>query len=253
MKKVGLQLYTLRENLKTEADIISSFKKVKEIGYDIVQISGCGVKDTKVLRKLVDDAGLISNSVHENYDRIVKETEAFIEDCGIMGYKTAAVPWLGEETRSAEGYKAAAKAMSAAGEKLLKHGIELTYHNHGFEFQKFGADRGIDIIYRESNPKFLQSELDVYWVQAGGGDPVEWIRKMQGRAPIAHIKEMGYLKDKQIMLPIGEGNLNWKAIFAALEEAGTKYYYVEQDDCNGLDPFACVKKSLDNLARMGIE
>ena len=252
-KKVGLQLYTLRDFLKTESDVAGTFKKVKEIGYDIVQISGCGVKDAKVLRKLVDDAGLISNSVHEGYERITKETDVFIEDCKIMGYKTAAIPWLPAELRTVEGYKSVAAAANKAGEKLLKAGIQLTYHNHGFEFERIGLIRGIDIIYKETNPKFLQSELDVFWVQSGGGDPAEWIRSMKGRAPIVHLKEMGYKVDKQIMLPIGEGNLNWRAIFEALTEVGTEFYYVEQDTCNGIDPFVCIKSSLDNLCRLGVE
>ena len=252
-KKVGLQLYTLREHLKTESDIAQTLKKVKAIGYDIVQISGCGVKDVKILGRLVKDAGLISNSVHEKYERITQETDAFIEDCRIMGYTTAAIPYLPEEMRTIEGYKKIAWEANTAGEKLAKAGVILTYHNHAFEFEKLGDIRGIDILYRETNPKFMQSELDVYWVQFGGADPAEWILKMKGRAPIVHLKEMGIKGKEHIMLPVGEGNMNWRAIFKALAEAGTKFYYVEQDNCNGEDSFACIKKSLENLKKMGVE
>ena len=252
-KKVGLQLYTLREHLKTESDIAQTLKKVKAAGYDIVQISGCGVSDVKVLSKLIKDAGLISNSVHEKYDRITKETDAFIEDCRVMGYTTAAIPYLPEEMRTIEGYKKVAREANAAGEKLAKAGVILTYHNHDFEFENLGGIRGIDIIYGETNPKFLQSELDVYWVQSGGADPAAWILKMKGRAPIVHLKEMGIKGKEHVMLPVGEGNMNWQSILKALEEVKTGFYYVEQDRCNGEDPFACIKKSLDNLKKMGVE
>ena len=253
-KKVGLQMYTLREFLKTPEDTAKTLKKVREIGYEVVQISGCAVKDMKLLRKLVDDAGLISNSVHENYNRIVKETEAFIEDCKIMGYTTAAVPWLGEEFRSLDGYARAAEEMTRAGEKLRKNGIILTYHNHEFEFERYGDKIGLEILYLKADAKYLQSEIDTYWVQFGGADPAEWILRMKGRAPIVHLKDMSIKPGrKQIMVPIGEGNLNWKRIFEALRKVDTKFYYVEQDDCNGEDPFESCRRSLVNLKKMGVE
>jgi sugar phosphate isomerase/epimerase len=253
-KKVGLQLYTMRDFLKTPEDTAKTLKRVKEIGYDIVQMSGCGVKDAKLLRKIVDDAGLIANSAHENYDRLTKETDILIEESKIMGYTTLACPWLGEEWRSAEGYKRAAEALSAVGEKFYKNGIILTYHNHEFEFEKYGDKLGIEILYAAASPKYLQSEIDTYWAQFGGADPAEWLLRMKNRAPIVHLKDMAIKPAKKhIMVPIGEGNLNWKRILEVLKKLGTKFYYIEQDDCNGEDQFDCIRRSLFNLKKMGVE
>jgi len=251
---IGLQLYTLRDFLKTPEDIKASMKKVKEIGYKVVQVSGMGPIELKDLKQIMNEAGLISNSAHINYERIVNETDKVIEECKIMGYETLACPYLTNEYRNEAGYVKVAKTLSVAGEKLLKNGVVLTYHNHEFEFEKFNGRLGIEIIYGESDPRYLQTEFDTYWIQFGGGDPAEWILKFKDRTPIVHFKDMGILPDKKhIMMPIGEGNLNWKRILSVLKEAKTKFYYVEQDNCNGLDPFECIKTSLNNLKKMGIE
>ncbi|OGF49880.1 MAG: hypothetical protein A2231_05290 [Candidatus Firestonebacteria bacterium RIFOXYA2_FULL_40_8] len=251
---LGLQLYTLREFLKTPADIKATMKKVKDIGYKVVQVSGMGPIEPVELKKIMNENGLISNSAHIKYERLINETDDVIKECKIMGYETLACPWLPKEMRNEESYKLVAKTLTTAGEKFYKNGIILTYHNHEFEFQKFNGKLGIEIIYGESDPRYLQTEFDTFWVQFGGGDPAEWILRFKDRTPIVHFKDMGIMPDKkQIMLPIGEGNINWKRVLSALKEAKTKFYYVEQDDCNGADPFECVKTSLNNLKKMGIE
>jgi len=251
---IGLQLYTLRDFLKTPEEIKASMEKVRNIGYKVVQVSGMGPIEPAALKKIMQETGLNSNSAHLDYKKLVTETDKVIEECKIMGYETLACPWMAPEMRNEEGYKIVAKTLSIAGEKLAKNGVILTYHNHEFEFEKFSGKLGLDIIYGESDSRYLQTEFDTYWIQFGGGDPAEWILKYKDRTPIVHLKDMGILPDKKhIMVPVGDGNLNWKRIFSALKEAKTKYYYVEQDNCNGLDPFECVKKSLDNLKALGIE
>ena len=90
--------------------------------------------------------------------------------------------------------------------------------------------------------------LDTYWVQAGGGNPAEWIEKLSGRVPCIHLKD--YLFDAK-MAPIGVGNINFDRVFAAAAAAGTEYMLVEQDDCYDVDPFECLKISYDYLKAQG--
>ena len=103
----------------------------------------------------------------------------------------------------------------------------------------------------------MQFEVDVYWVQAGGGEPVEWVKKVGGRMDVVHFKEMaGQLPGEQDhsmtkMAPVGEGNLNWPAIMAACDAIGVKYAFVEQDNAVDTDPLGCMKTSHDNLVRLG--
>src|SRR3989339_792647 len=216
---IGLQLYTLRNFLKTPEDISVSLKRVKEIGYKGVEVfSGIGPIEPAELKKMINEAGLLSNSGHMNYGRIINETDKAIEECKIMGYETLVCPWL------------------------------------DLEVEKFNGRLGLDIIYSESDPGYLRTEFDTYWIQSGGGDPAEWILRFKDRTSVVHLKDMGAVGNKtHMMLPVGEGNLNWKRIFGALKEAGTKNYFVEQDNCNGIDPFECVTTSFNNLKKMGFE
>ncbi|MCD4699463.1 MAG: sugar phosphate isomerase/epimerase, partial [Phycisphaerae bacterium] len=105
-----------------------------------------------------------------------------------------------------------------------------------------------------TDPENLKAEIDTYWVQAGGGDPAEWIRKYAGRLPVLHVKDMIISADvKQRFAEIGEGNLNWHAILTAAKDAGVEWYCVEEDDCYERDPFDALKISLDNLREMGLK
>jgi sugar phosphate isomerase/epimerase len=131
-------------------------------------------------------------------------------------------------------------------------GLTFSYHNHSFEFVRFGKRTGLDLLYEESDPRYLQAELDTYWIQHGGGDPADWVRKMKGRMPVVHLKDMVIVDGEPTMAEIGEGNLNWPAILAACAEAGVEWYAIEQDICRR-DPFESLKISYDNLRQMGLE
>jgi sugar phosphate isomerase/epimerase len=250
--KVGLQLYTLRSFLKTETDIRSTLKKVKEIGYNTVQVSGLGPIEPKVLKEILNEFNLKASSSHIGYNNLINEPEKILEEAKLLGYETVACPSLPNELRNEAGYKKAAKELSKVGKFFYENGLILVYHNHAFELQRYNSGLGLEILFNESDPKYLQTEIDTYWIQFGGGDPAEWILRYKDRAPIVHIKDMAIRENKQIMIEIGNGNLNWPKIFEALKEAKTKWYMVEQDDTNELNPFESVKISLNNLKKMGI-
>ena len=103
-----------------------------------------------------------------------------------------------------------------------------------------------------SDPRYVQAELDTYWVQHGGGDPALWVKKMKNRMPVVHFKDLVILNGQPTMAEIGEGNLNWPAILAACKEANVEWYAIEQDVCQR-DPFESLKISYDNLHAMGLE
>ena len=108
-------------------------------------------------------------------------------------------------------------------------------------------------LYEQAPPEMLKAEIDVFWIQAGGGDPAAWIRKCAGREPILHLKDMAMGPDReQRMAEIGEGNLNWPAILQAAEESGVEWYLVEQDNCYDRDPFESLAISYRNLRAMGL-
>jgi len=246
---IAAQLYTVREMLKTPKEIASTLKKVKRIGYDAVQLSGLAPIDTDELKKILDGEGLEAGATHISMERLRNEIEKAIEEHKILNCKYTACPSLPGEYRSEIGFKKAAKELSIIGKKLKEAGIILTYHNHGAEFEKFGSRIGLEILYDESDAEYLQGEIDTYWVHYGGGDPAKWCLRLKNRLPLVHLKDMGIKDNKQIMMEIGEGNLNWEAIISACKEAGTRWYIIEQDVCQR-PPLESLKISLENTKKM---
>lgn len=245
-KKIAAQLYTLRDFLKTPEDIAKTLKKVKEIGFDAVQVSGIGPINPTELKNILDGEGLICCATHEPGKMIVEETEKVIEKLQILDCKYTAYPYPHMSLRSEEDYKSLAAMLNKAGEMMYDMGIVLSYHNHAIEFEKFNGRTGLEIIYNETNPRFVQGELDTFWIQHGGCSPVEWCKKLEGRLPLIHLKEFGIIDNQIKMLELGNGNLDWKKIVKAAKKAGTKWFIIEQDICR-IDPFDSLKISLEYL------
>ena len=249
--QLAAQLYTVRDFTNTPAEIATTMKKVKQLGYDAVQCSALGAIDPHELKRITDGEGLIICATHTDYDRMRDEPQAVIDEHNLWGCKHAAIGGLPQEYRSAEGYAKFAKEASEVAKRLAEGGLTFSYHNHSFELERFNGRTGLEILYEDSDPQYFNSELDTYWIQHGGGDPAAWIRKLKGRADIVHLKDMAMDGRTQLFAEVGEGNLNWHAILDACKEAGVEWYIVEQDTCQR-DPFESLGISLRNLKEMGI-
>ncbi|MCK4324554.1 MAG: sugar phosphate isomerase/epimerase, partial [Armatimonadetes bacterium] len=138
------------------------------------------------------------------------------------------------------------------GRRLKSLGLNYGYHNHSHEFEKFGERTAMAILFGESDPDCVSAELDTYWVQHGGASPVVWIKKLADRLPLLHLKDMAMRGREQLYAEVGEGNLDWEGIIAAAQDAGVKWYIVEQDTCQR-DPFESLAISFNNLKEMGLE
>lgn len=244
--QVAAQLFTIREHLKTPADIAESFRKIREIGYEAVQISGMTRPETGELKKMLDDNGLKCCSTHDPANAILKETDKVIDFLKAIDCPTTAIPSLPAEYRSLDGYKRLAKEASEAGQKMKDAGITLMYHNHRFEFEKYDGKTGLDIIYDESDPELLQGEIDTYWVQAGGACPAAWCARLRNRLPVVHFKDMAIINNEQVICEIGVGNLDFHKVTEECEKSGTQWFAVEQDTCPG-DPFESLKISFEYI------
>ncbi|MGC9086151.1 MAG: sugar phosphate isomerase/epimerase family protein [Thermoproteota archaeon] len=250
--RVAINLYTLREHLKNHEEIRRTLEKVKEIGYEAIQISGIGSIEPEKLKGIIEKLDLKVCASHISLDRLKNDFRNVVNEQKLYGCKHVAVPSLPKEyTKNYEGYKKAARELSEIGKKLADEGITLSYHNHYFEFEKFEGKVALDILFEESEEKYLKAEIDTYWVQFGGGDPAQWIRKLRGRVPLVHLKDMGIREGKQVFMEVGEGNLNWEEIIHACKEAGVEWYIVEQDE-SYRSPFESIRISKENLRKMGI-
>jgi sugar phosphate isomerase/epimerase len=254
IQQVAVQLYTLRDFIKTPADIAATLKKVRKLGYQAVQVSAMGPIEESELLKMLEGEGLVLCATHEDAAMILNEPHAVVERLKKLNCKYTAYPFprgidFADETQ----IHALAKKLDAAGAVLREAGQVLTYHNHAIEFVKFGDKLALEIIYGETDPQNLQAEIDTYWIQYGGGSPVEWCQRLAGRLPLLHMKDYMFMKEnKHEMAEIGEGNLDWKAIIAASEKSGCEWFIVEQDYCPA-DPFDSLKASFDYIAAHLVE
>jgi len=246
---IAAQLYTLRDFLKTPEDIEKTLKRVKDIGYNAVQLSGAGPIDPGRLKDITDNLGLKICATHISYDRLKNDTEAVIREHKLWDCKYVGLGAMPQEYRtSKEGFLKFIGEFNEIAKIIADNGLKFIYHNHKFEFEKFDGVTGMNIIFNSTDPEVFGLEIDTYWVQAGGANPVDWIRKVEGRMDIVHFKDMAILKDQQIFAEIGEGNLDWPSIIKACRETGVKWYAIEQDKCLR-DPFESLEISLKYLLK----
>lgn len=252
---IAAQLYTVREFTKTPADVAETLKKVSAIGYRVVQISAFRPIDPQEVKTMLDGEGLTCCITHIDYDRLTDDLPAVIDQHKLWECKHVAVGSMPGpyQENGVDGIKKFAEEANEIGRKLHEAGLTFSYHNHSFEFVRVGDKTMMDILFEETDPRYVQAELDTYWVQHGGADVIQWINKMKNRMPVIHVKDMTIEPPRtQVMAEVGEGNLNWPGIFEACKEAGVEYYAVEQDICPG-DPFDSLAISYKNLRAMGLE
>ena len=250
--KIGAQLYTVRDFTQTAADFADTIKKVADMGYTCVQVSGIGGGITPQEVADICKANNVEIVItHTPQNRIVNDTKQVIADHALMGAKyigLGAMPW--DKGGSKAGYESFVKELAPAAKAIKAAGFQFMYHNHAFEYLRFDGKTGMD--YLANHLPDAGFTLDTFWVQAGGADPAWQLKKLAGRVDVIHLKDFVIVDNERRMAVVMEGNLNWDAIFAAAKEAGVKYAMVEQDDCYGRDPFECLHTSLQNLKKYGI-
>ena len=280
--QIAAQLYTIRDHIQTRADFEASMQKLRDIGYRAVQTSALGDFADDTVKRIVADKGLTICNTHVAYDALLNQPERVIAQHQLWDCRHVAIGSMPPEFRADEaGFRRFAEIANGIGERLTAAGLTFSYHNHSFEFLKFGGRTGLEILLEETDPRYVQAELDTYWIQHGGGDPVAWIERVTGRMPVVHLKDMvmvaphppapsptgregekkvpppswgrdlGWGQPQQAMAEVGAGNLNFPAILAACQRAGVEWYAVEQDFCVG-DPFDSLAISYRNLVKLGL-
>ena len=249
---IGAQLFTLREFTKTPEDIRETFNRVRAMGYEAVQASALGAIDPVELAHIARDTGLQIVATHIAYDRIRDEPQAVIDDHHTWGCRHVAIGGLPLEFRNRDGFARFAVEASEAARPLIEADLTFSYHNHSFELERFDGCTGLEILCTESDPEVFSFEVDTYWIQHGGGNPVTWLNRLRDRMHIVHFKDLAMAGSKQLFAEVGEGNLEWPTIIAACKDAGIEWYLIEQDVCLH-DPFDSLAMSLENLKSMGLD
>lgn len=259
---VGLQLYTVRDFMKTPEDVKASLKKIADIGYKKLELAGYAEGKfygfaPKEFRKIVDDLGLEVLSSHTNVEGAanLENSGKVAEDHAALGMKYAIQPWVEPPDRNIAYYTKMVQQMNEAGKAFKNNGIKFGYHNHNFEFANLdGKIPYFDIILPGTDKNYVTMELDLFWTTKAGQDPVEIFKKYPGRFELVHCKDMYTKQDPYFdtvgvedFAPVGAGVIDFTRIFAEAKTGGVKYYVVEQDLSKDGQPFTDIATSFNNL------
>lgn len=256
LQNVAAQPWTVRSLLGDARGLAAASRAIRRIGYRAVQLAGLGSIPPRDVRRVLDDAGLKAFSAHEDADEILEQPGQLAEKLRIYGCSSIAYPYpKNQDLSSVKGVRRLCRALTGAGKAFRAEGILFAYHHHNLEFQRLGGRTAMDIILAEVDPELLEIEPDTYWLQAGGVDPVEWIRRCARRETLLHLKDYGVdPAGKPLFREIGAGNLDWARILPAARRAGCRWYIVEQDDhWRTGDPLASLRESWRFLRRMSEE
>jgi sugar phosphate isomerase/epimerase len=251
---IAAQLYTLREFTKTPADIASTMKRVKKIGYDAVQCSALGPIDAKELAGIMQGEGIACVATHVPLDRLEKEAAKVIDEHKLWNCKYTAIGGFNPKGGTTQDWVDFASRFNNIVKQYESSGLAVGYHNHSHELSHYDGKPALQILM-EHFSRDVWFEIDTYWITHGGGDPAAWITRCgqlgKGRIPCVHLKDMNIKPDRtQYMAEVGEGNLNWPAILRACKDAQVEHLLVEQDICYR-DPFESLAISLKNLKEWG--
>jgi sugar phosphate isomerase/epimerase len=257
-KEIGLQLYTLRDELPK--DVKSTLEKVALAGYKNVETYGFSIKDqfwglsAIELKKILDANGLKAMSGHYNLgsflaDGNTTEIPAAIEAAKTLKSEYLTIPWVDEPyRRNIEDYKKIAARLNELGKICADAGLKLAYHNHDFEFQKHDGITGYEILLKETDKSLVHFELDLYWVVRSGNDPIKLFKENKGRFAMWHVKDMSKTNPAE-NTEIGSGSIDFKVIFKEAKQSGLKYFFVEQENNYKGNAFESIKTSSDFITK----
>ena len=250
-KVVGLQLYSLREYIFK--DVTSVIAKVAAAGYKDVETFGYDPKNQffgksgKEFQAILKANGLKSTSGHYNPNNFLNgkgedDLKFQIEGAKMLNQQHLIIPYLREDMRqSIDDYKKLADKLNRAAELCKASKLKLAYHNHDFEFKDWNGSNGLDVLLKGTDKNSVDFELDLYWVVRAGKDPVQLFEQNPGRFKLWHVKDMDKA-DRKLNTEIGNGDIDFKAIFAKAKLSGVEHYFVEQENF-AMDAYESIKKS----------
>lgn len=226
VQPIGVQLYTVRDLLS--ADAPGTLEAIAAIGYGEVETAGYAGLTPAQFAATLNDAGLNAPSAHVPLPAVQTEPESLIEAAMTVGHSYLVVPWLSEEQRhSLDKYRQLADVLNEFGETCATAGLQLAYHNHDFEFMPMDGTVPYDLLLDRCDVDRVKFELDLFWATQAGVDPAAYFKAWPGRFPLCHVKDMN---SEGEMVAVGEGKIDFTALFQAGETGGLKHYFVEHDN-----------------------
>lgn len=245
--KIGYALYSAREKYRDKEGLFRVLEEVAEMGYDAVEFYGYTNATAQELSEKLKFCGLTGLSTHVSLERWISHAEEEIDFAVQAGIPYIVFPWLPEEMRVKEIYSQLEKGLPLLAYRCQKQRICLQYHNHNWEFER-GKGRYVmdDLLSGDNN--FLY-EMDTFWAHYAGVDPISYLKEMNERIRMFHIKDYIDLGEEPHFCAIGTGRMNNEAILKSAAELGKEWVIVELDN-SPIDPLESARISIRNVKRM---
>ena len=241
---VGLQLYSFREQFKT--DVPGTLMKVKQLGFREVEVAGTYGLSPAAFRQDLDKNGLKAISMGASFDDLESNVPDVIAKAKALGVKYVTCAWIphtadlfttGDADRAID-------VFSTAGRLLVENKLTLCYHTHGYEFQKMpNGTTYFAYLAQNLDPKLVNFEMDVFWVKAPGEDPVKLLQQYPKRFLLAHLKDrkpgtpntMTGRADVESNVVLGDGDVGIAAFMQAAKKAGVKHFFIEDESSRSVE------------------
>jgi sugar phosphate isomerase/epimerase len=264
----GVQLFSIPQMVAN--DFPGTLKKLRDYGYRELEFFGpysfsapatierwvglaqqMGIKQNafygyKVdeVKKMLKDNGLKSPSVHLDIITLRTNLAAAMSEFKKLGVKYVVIPTLMDERwSSADDFKRFAEEFNKLGKQMSDYGISFVFHNHGYEHVVLNGEVPMDILLKNTDPKYVTFELDIFWMQAAGASPIEYLQKYPGRFKLMHVKDAaekvrfsgdGSTPDQWMavfskMADPGAGVFDIKGIIETAVASGTEHFFLERD------------------------
>lgn len=232
----GVVSYTFRTQFAD--DVPGTLDMIKEMGFTNIEFSNLFGKSASEMRSLLDERGLICTSYGVSYDNLVNNTETVAEEAGVLGASYVRVAWIPHESPfDIDDAMKAIEDFEAAGKYLKDHNISFSYHNHGYEFRPYGDGTLFDYLVQNSNPEYVNFQLDTFWVAQPGHDPVKLLETYPNRFNLVHLKDLkkGVEHDysggapAEYDVPLGTGQIDLERLLRAAKHSNIEYFYIEDE------------------------
>jgi sugar phosphate isomerase/epimerase len=235
----GVQTYTFRRSIGN--DPAKTLDTIKAMGFTEIE-GGGGRIAPEDFKKLCDERGISIPSTGADYGQLMRAPDSIVMRAKALGSKYVMCAWIPHENGvlTFENAKKAVDDFNKAGKYLKENGLIFCYHAHGYEFQPYEDGTLLDYIFKNTNPEYVSFELDIFWIQFGGGDPVALLKKYGDRWKLMHLKDMrkGIKKDltggtsQENDVAFGTGQIDIPSILKEAKKIGIKHYFIEDESSN---------------------
>ncbi len=235
-KDIGIAPYTFRRSFPH--GVAATLDTIQDMGFTMIE-GGGGEMVAREYKKLCDARGLSIPSTGGDYNQLLKDPGPTIERAKIYGSKYVVVFWIPHDNNelTLENAKKAAEDFNSIGKKLNEHGLTLAYHTHGYEFQSYNGGTLMDYLIKNTDPEYVAYEMDIFWVQFGGGDPVALLKKYPERWKLMHVKDMKPgikkdltgLTDPEHDVALGTGQIDIEEVIRTALDVGVEYFFIEDE------------------------